>query len=175
MEKRVIIMNFETGSQAYEAFSKVKKLHLTQMIKGEQMAVVQHSSDGTHKFQIEDFIDFTGNNKSATGGLIGMLVGILGGPVGVLLGWFTGGVIGASRDVKEVREAQGVFEFLIDKIQEGDTGLLLIADEEDNRPLNQLIMNELGGEITRMSYSDVEADVAKAKEMEKQNDSSDPS
>lgn len=32
----------------------------------------------------------------------------------------------------------------------------MIADEEDNRPLNQLVMMELGGEITRLDYEDVE-------------------
>ena len=136
------------------------------------MAVIHHSNDGEHKFQIEDFLDFTGNNKSSTGGLIGMMVGILGGPIGVLLGWFTGGMIGATRDAKEIREANSVFEFLIDKIGEGDTALLLIAEEEDNRPLNQLIMMELGGEITRLDYEEVEADVKNAQEMAKNSDSS---
>ena len=38
---------------------------------------------------------------------------------------------------------------MIQKIDEGQTGLLLIAEEEDNRPLNQLVMFDLGGEITR--------------------------
>lgn len=167
MEKRVIVMNFDVESKAYEAFSKAKRLHMNISFKGEQMAVVHHSNDGEHKFEIEDFLDFTGSNKSSTGGLIGMMVGILGGPIGVLLGWFTGGMIGATQDAKEVREATGVFEFLIDKIGEGDTALLLIAEEDDNRPLNQLIMMELGGEITRLEYDDVEAEVKKAQEMAK--------
>ncbi|MDT2673650.1 DUF456 domain-containing protein [Enterococcus dongliensis] len=167
MEKRVIVMNFDLESKAYEAFSKAKRLHMNKAFKGEQMAVVHHSNDGEHKFMIEDFLDFTGSNKSSTGGLIGMMVGILGGPIGILLGWFTGGMIGATQDAKEVRQATGVFEFLIDKIGEGDTALLLIAEEEDNRPLNQLIMMELGGEITRLDYDEVEADVKKTQEMAK--------
>ncbi|MDT2753657.1 DUF456 domain-containing protein [Enterococcus pseudoavium] len=167
MEKRVIIMNFDVESKAYEAFSKTKRLHASKVLKGEQMAVVHHSDDGEHKFEIEDFLDFTGSNKSSTGGLIGMMVGILGGPIGVLLGWFTGGMIGATQDAKEVRDATGVFEFLVDKIGEGDTALLLIAEEDDNRPLNQLIMMELGGEITRLEYEEVEAEVKKTQEMAK--------
>ncbi|MBO0450704.1 DUF456 domain-containing protein [Candidatus Enterococcus murrayae] len=167
MEKRVIIMNFDVESKAYEAFSKAKRLHMNKAFKGEQMAVVHHSDDGEHKFEIEDFLDFTGSNKSSTGGLIGMMVGILGGPIGILLGWFTGGMIGATQDAKEVRDATGVFEFLVDKIGEGDTALLLIAEEDDNRPLNQLIMMELGGEITRLDYADVEADVKKTQEIAK--------
>jgi hypothetical protein len=117
-------------------------------------------------------LDFTGSNKSSTGGLIGMMVGILGGPVGILLGWFTGGMIGATQDAKEVRDATGVFEFLVDKIGEGDTALLLIAEEEDNRPLNQLIMMELGGEITRLDYEEVENEVKKAQEMAKKSNES---
>ena len=112
------------------------------------MAVVSHDPNGTHQFKIEDFIDFTGNNKSSTGGLIGMLVGVLGGPLGILLGWFAGGMIGATQDAKEIKDAQTVFDFVGNKIGEGATGLILIADEEDNRPLNQLVMMELGGEIT---------------------------
>lgn len=42
----------------------------------------------------------------------------------------------------------------------------MIADEEDNRPLNQLIMNELGGEITRFDFDEVEDEIKAAKEVE---------
>ena len=168
MSKRVIILNFQVESQAYQAFSEIKKLHAVRSIKGEQMAVVSHDPNGTHQFKIEDFIDFTGNNKSSTGGLIGMLVGVLGGPLGILLGWFAGGMIGATQDAKEIKDAQTVFDFVGNKIGEGATGLILIADVEDNRPLNQLVMMELGGEITRLDYEDVEKDVHDAKEAEKQ-------
>ena len=48
MTKRVIVMNFEVESQAYQAFSEIKKMAMTGQIKGEQMAVVTHSSDGQH-------------------------------------------------------------------------------------------------------------------------------
>ncbi len=61
--------------------------------------------------------------------------------VGIMLGWFGGSMIGATRDAKEIQNAQMLFEHVGNQIGVGDTGLLLIADEEDNRPLNQLIMN----------------------------------
>lgn len=95
-----------------------------------------------------------------------MLVGILGGPLGILLGWFAGGMIGATQDAKEIKDAQTVFDFVGSKISEGTTGLILIAEEEDNRPLNQLVTMELGGEITRLDYDDVEKDVHDAREVE---------
>ena len=49
---------------------------------------------------------------------------------------------------KKFKESTNGFEHVIQKIDEGQTGLLLIAEEEDNRPLNQLVMFDLGGEIT---------------------------
>lgn len=168
MPKRVIVMNFDANAKAFQAFSEVKRLHASRGIKGEQMAVLTHTNTGVHQFKIEDFLDFTGSNKTSTGGLIGMLVGILGGPLGIMLGWFGGSMIGASKDAKEIQNAQLLFEHVGQQISEGSTGLLLLADEEDNRPLNQMIMHELGGEISRFDYEEVEAEVEKAREVEEQ-------
>ncbi|MFV0558350.1 MAG: DUF1269 domain-containing protein [Enterococcus sp.] len=167
MTKKVIVMNFELESQAYQAFSEIKNLAFSKALKGEQMAVVTHSDDGEHNFKIDDFLDFTGSNKTSKGGLIGMLVGIVGGPLGVMLGWFGGSFIGASKDAKEIRDARDVFEFLIQQIGEGKTGLILIAEEEDNRPINNLITHVLGGGVERFDLEDVEHSVNKAKDVEK--------
>ena len=72
---------------------------------------------------------------------------------------------GASKDAKEIQEAQTVFEHVIQKIDEGQTGLLLIAEEEDNRPLNQLVMFDLGGEITRLDSEEVQQEINDANEV----------
>ncbi|MGC6767692.1 DUF1269 domain-containing protein [Enterococcus sp. LJL51] len=167
MSKRVIIMNFEIESQAYQAFSEIKKLYTAREIKGEQMAVVTHTNEGAHQFKINDFLDFTGNDHTSKNSFIGMVIGILGGPLGILLGWFAGSLIGATQDAREIQGAQTVFEHMTEKISDGQTGLILIAEEEDNRPLNHLIMNELGGEITRLDYEDVSQEIEKAKAVEK--------
>lgn len=166
MTKRVIIMNFNENAQAYQAFSEIKRIRPTEDFKGEQMAVVTHSKNGDHQFKIEDFIDFTGANKSNKAGMIGMLVGLLGGPLGMMLGWFGGSMIGGSRDVKEIQNAQTIFEFVGNKIHEGETGLIMIVDESDNRILNNLIMYELGGELSRFDLAEVEEEIQKAKEVE---------
>lgn len=166
MTERVIIMNFEENAKAYQAFSMIKKMQENQELSSEQMAVVTHSNDEQHQFSVEDFIDFTGTNQTSKGGLIGMIVGILGGPLGILLGWFGGSVIGASRDSKEIRQAQTIFDFVGDKIDVGETGLILIANETDNRPLNRVIMMELGGEIARFDLAEVQEEIRKAQEVE---------
>ncbi len=48
MSKKVIIINFDLESLAYQAFSQIKQLHRTQGFIGEQMAVVKHREDGSH-------------------------------------------------------------------------------------------------------------------------------
>lgn len=159
-------MNFEIPSQAYQAFSELKQLQIKGELKGEQMAVITHNSD-SQPFKIDDFIDFTGNDHTSNDSLIGMLIGILGGILGVMLGWFTGSMIGARRDAKEIEGAQSVFEQVINQIGEGETGLVLIADETDNRPINNLIMMQLGGQVTRLDYETVAEEIQHAKELEK--------
>lgn len=166
MTKRVIVVNFAVNSEAYQAFSMVKKGHLERQIKGEQMAVVTHSDEGAHHFKVEDFIDFTGKNKTSRGGMIGMLLGIIGGPLAIMLGWFGGSMIGASQDAQEVKRAKNIFELLSREIGVGSTGLILIAEEEDNRILNQLMMYDLSGNIHRFDYTEVAEELEKAQVVE---------
>ncbi|MGX7419113.1 DUF1269 domain-containing protein [Carnobacterium gallinarum] len=162
MSNNVIIMNFDSESKSYQAFSEIKKLHVEKKIKGEQMAILVHQPN--HQLEPKEFIDFNGPDKNMKGGLIGMLVGVLAGPLGVLLGWFTGSIIGSVQDAKEVKEAMSVFEETVDMIHEGDTGLILIADEEDNRFINELVFQKLEGRITRLTVEDVEKEIEIAKE-----------
>lgn len=166
MAKKVIILTFELESVSYQAFSEIKKMHMKREIKGEQMAVVTHREDGTHKFDIQDFIDFTGNNNSAKGSTIGMLIGLFGGFLPMMLGWFAGSMIGGAKDAKEITEAKSIFESVADQIGEGQTGAVLIAEEADNRPLNDLVFNRLGGQITRLDFDEVEEEISSAQKME---------
>ncbi|MFD2728851.1 DUF1269 domain-containing protein [Enterococcus camelliae] len=165
MAKKVIVANFESNAEAYQAFSEVKQLFSKGQLKIEQMAVVKHSNDGDHKFSIEDFFDPTGSSGTSTGGMIGMLVGVLVSPLAILLGWFGGSLIGATKDAKELSTAKNVFEYLVTQISEGKTGLIIIADEKDNRPLNEVVMQELGGGINRFDFEEVEEEIKSANEV----------
>src|SRR5699024_12327960 len=96
MRQRVIVMNFDENAKAYQAFCMIKKAQMEKKIAGEQMAVINHSEDGQHKFAVEDFIDFTGTNQTSKGGVIGMLRGVLGGGRGWMWGWVGGGMDGGA-------------------------------------------------------------------------------
>lgn len=163
-KEKVLIMTFDIESKSYQAFSDIKRLHLHKKLIGEQMAVISHVSDETNPFDIREFIDFTGKNHTSKDGFIGMVLGMFAGPWGLMLGWLTGNIVGGRKDMKEIKEATTIFEHLMEKIDIGETGLLLIAKEEDNRPLNQLISYDLGGHITRLSLNEVKEDLKQIQE-----------
>lgn len=168
MSKRVIILNFPEESQSYQAFSEIKQLHMTKKIKGEQMAVVTHEKEKKHPFKMNDFIDFTGNDHNAKDSMIGMFLGILAGPLGILLGWITGSAIGSMQDAKEINAATSAFEHVINQIKVGETGVLLLAYEEDNRAMNDLVLYQLGGQLIRLDYEEVMQEIVEATQLEKQ-------
>lgn len=170
MYEKVMIISFESESEAFQAFSEIKLLHNSGKIKGEQMAVLEHEPN--HVLQPVDFIDFTGADQSVKGSLIGMLIGILAGPLGILLGWFTGSLIGGYRDTKEVKGALSIFEETINLIPEGTMGVILIAEEEKTGHLNDLVIEKLDGKITRLDKEKVENEIDEAMEAEKEAEKS---
>src|SRR5262245_53988993 len=96
------VVTFRAEDKAYEALSVLKQLDAQDRAKLMGAAVVTRGDDG-HVI-VKD--DFSGEDYGATagGGLIGLLVGILGGPLGVLLGGATGVLLGSLWDLDDVEE-----------------------------------------------------------------------
>ena len=84
----VLVVSFgeepENDTNAYQALTDLKQLDSQGQIKIAGAAVVTRDPDGHVDVKSEVGNDpYTG---TATGGMIGLLVGIIGGPLGVLLG-----------------------------------------------------------------------------------------
>jgi uncharacterized membrane protein len=81
----VIVVRFADPSKAYQALSVLKEADAEGRIGLESAAVVERTASGELRTpESADNAEFVG---TASGSLIGMLIGVLGGPVGVLLGW----------------------------------------------------------------------------------------
>ncbi|EJR49091.1 hypothetical protein IIM_03870 [Bacillus cereus VD107] len=164
MEKKAVVLTFQEDMQSYKTFSVIKKLHLEQQLKVDQIAVIKRKIDG--ELSVEDFIDITGADKTNRGGLIGMFVGILGGPFGVLLGGLIGSTIGIFQDKKEITHAYSVFENTLKSIKPGKTGVIVIVEEQTEDTLNNLVQ-EGNGKIDRYLEatlrSEIEAERKKIK------------
>ncbi len=161
MEKTVVVLSYKEENQSFKAFSKIKKAHFEGRIKLEQIAIVRRDAAG--ELEIEDYADMTGSDKTNKGGLIGLFVGILGGPFGILLGGMIGTTLGARGDAKEVKFARDVFDRKLDKLEAGQTGVMFISREFAEEVIDKIAHEGEAPEITRFSEPQLRAELEVAK------------
>ena len=76
------------------------------------------------ELQIPESADNVGLVGTASGSLIGMLVGVLGGPVGVLFGWGAGAMMGGAFDVDRAVTSDEALTVLGQAIPPGSTAVI---------------------------------------------------
>ena len=117
---------------------------------------------------MEGFVNgATTGDDTMTGGLIGSLVGILGGPLGILLGGSMGMLIGGAVDAGDMADNASLLEKAGDSILDGETAIILLAQEEYETALTAKL-NNFEVTITRFDAAEVAAEVEHAREVEKQ-------
>ena len=77
-EENVVVVRFTEPSKAYQALSVLKQCDADGRIGLESAAVVERTANG--ELQIPESADNVGPVGTASGSLIGMLIGVLGGP-----------------------------------------------------------------------------------------------
>jgi uncharacterized membrane protein len=83
-----------------------------------------------------------------------MLIGVLGGPVGALVGWGTGALMGGAFDVGRAVTSDEALTVLGQAIPPESTAVIAEVEE----PAVEVIdaeMSKLGGEVTRRSVTEV--------------------
>jgi uncharacterized membrane protein len=162
--ENVIVVSFAEDSSAYEAFTNLKELDEQGQISIKGAAIVQRGDDG--QIVTKDSVDNEQYAGTATGGLIGLLVGILGGPFGVLIGGATGLLIGSLYDMDDAEDTESVLGAISSAIRPGQTVVLAEVDEQSDDVVDQG-MARLGGTVLRRSVDDVEAEIAAAEHAER--------
>jgi uncharacterized membrane protein len=157
--QNVILVSFTEDSPAYEAFTNLKELDEQGQVSLKGAAIVQRGEDGG--IITKDSVDSEQYAGTATGGLIGLLVGILGGPFGVLIGGATGLLIGSLYDMDDADHTESVLAEFSSAIRPGQTVVLAEVDEQSNDVVDQA-MASLGGTVVRRPVEEVEAEIAAA-------------
>ena len=75
-------------------------------------------------------------DNTAFGGVIGAVVGLLGGPVGVLLGAGIGLVAGMAMDDKDVDDDDSLMEYCASELAPGATALVMLTKEDNEDALD---------------------------------------
>jgi uncharacterized membrane protein len=100
---------------------------------------------------------------TASGSLIGMLIGVLGGPVGLLLGWGAGALMGGAFDIDRAVTSDEALTVLGQAIPPESTAVIASVEE----PAAEVIdseMKKLDGEVTRRPVAEVMAELEVAEE-----------
>jgi uncharacterized membrane protein len=101
---------------------------------------------------------------TATGGLIGLLVGILGGPFGVVIGGATGVLVGSLFDLEDTEDTESVLAALSQQIRPGHDTLLVELGEPSDHQVVDRVLESRSVNVLRRPVADVEAEMAAAEQ-----------
>ena len=160
----VLAINFAQDPNAYEALTTLKELDGQGQVTLAGAAVVLRNEDGG--IDIKDEVGDTGYEGTATGGIVGLIVGILGGPFGVLLGGATGVLIGSLFDLDDLDDTESVLGEMSRSIRVGHDAVLAEVDEQSPEVVDSA-MERLGGTVVRRPLDDVEAEIAVAEDAQR--------
>ncbi len=162
--RSVIAVSFDEDRNAYNALTLLKELDSQRRVGVQEAVVVIRGEDG-HLVQ-KDRIESTFLPATAGGGLIGLLLGIIGGPFGVLIGGATGLMVGSLFDLADMDETDSALGALSSSVKVGRTELLAVVLEQGHEVVDAA-MSGVGGTVLRRSVVDVEAEIAAAEEVER--------
>ena len=165
----VLVVTFgddpEHDTNAYQALTELRQLDSQGQIKIAGAAVVTRDADGRVDVKSE-----VGNDSyvgSASGGIIGLLVGIIGGPVGMLLGGTYGALVGSLFDIDDIATTDSVLGEISNQVQPARTAVLAHVTEQSPEVIDTA-MARLGGQVMRRPVFEVEQEIAAAQDAERE-------
>jgi uncharacterized membrane protein len=160
----VIAVAFDSDVNAYGALTKLKELDAQDQLEVNEAVVVQRATDGT--IVVKDRVDSPELLGTAGGGLTGLLVGILGGPLGVLIGGSTGLLVGSLFDLDDAEQIETALGQISQSVEPDHTAVLAVVTEPSPEVIDAA-MASFGGSVLRRSVYDVEAEVAAIEKAER--------
>jgi uncharacterized membrane protein len=159
MDETLVLATFERDSDAYQALSDIKALDASSRVALREAAVVRRDVGGV--LSLADAVDPHAGAATVNGGLLGLLIGALTGPVGMLLGATVGLLGGGFSEYDSSEETDSVLEQIAHDIPSGSTALVAALGEYGFEATNSAL-RMLGAGVSRYSRADVEAEVAAA-------------
>ena len=159
--ENVVVVTFTEQSRAYQALSVLKQCDAEGRIALASAAVVERTPEGT--LRTPEGAENVGPVGLASGSLLGMLIGVLGGPVGVLVGWGAGALVGGAFDIDRLDKSDEALTTFGRAIPQGATAVMATVAE----PATEVIdgeMEKLGGEVTRRPVYEVVAELEASEE-----------
>jgi uncharacterized membrane protein len=149
---------------AYQALTDLKELDSQGQIKIAGAAIVTRGLDG--RVDIKSEVGDLPYEGTASGGVIGLLLGIIGGPLGMLLGGTTGLLVGSLFDIDDATTTESVLSDISTQVRPTRTAVLAQVTEQSYEVVDTA-MARLGGDVMRRPVVDVEEEIAAAQEAQR--------
>lgn len=160
MAEHVITVSFEVESEAYQAINGLKRDFANDGYVISHVNLVKNVNGHIVSFDSFDSGVDTLDDR-ARGGIVGALVGILGGPIGIILGGSWGALLGSTVDAGDAAANASLLEKVSEAIPEGKTALLILAQESEAASLNRKFA-DYAVEILRQDAAEVAQEVEEA-------------
>jgi len=164
----VLVISFgddpENDANAYQALTDLEQLDSQGQIKLAGAAVVARDPDG--RIDIKSDVENDPFAGTATGGAIGVLLGIIGGPLGMLLGGTYGLLAGSLFDLEDAVTTESVLGEISQQVQPMRTAVLAQVDEPGPEVIDAA-MARLGGQVMRRPVSEIEQEIAVAQDAQR--------
>lgn len=165
-ESNVIAVSFEQDDSTYAGLARLKQLDSEHKIELLGAAVITRDEDG--HVTTKETAGKEPWEGAAAGGLIGLLVGIIGGPLGVLIAGTTGALFGSLFDLEDMDDTESVLAALSHEVRPGHETLLAELLEPSDHEVVDGVMESRSGHVLRRSVADVEAEIAAAEKAQRE-------
>ena len=164
----VLVVSFgddpENDANAYQALTDLKQLDSQGQIGIAGAAVITRDPDGRVDVKTEIANDpYLG---TASGGTIGLLLGIIGGPLGMLLGGTYGVLVGSLFDIDDATATESVLGEISKQVQPARTAVLAQVTEQSSEVIDTA-MARLGADVMRRPAFEVEQEIAAAQDAQR--------
>ena len=160
-ENNVIAVSFEDRSNAYQALSELKGAGLEGRVQVLGASIVARDEQG--RLDAPEVGDDLGGAATWGGGLIGLMIGVIGGPIGMLFGWTGGLLVGGAFDIRRADDSDSVLGEISRYIPLGGTAVVAEVNEYAVEVVDKL-MTELGGTVYRRPADVVRAELEAAED-----------
>lgn len=164
--ENVVMVLFDVESEAYQSLAELKRDAINPSYTISQIGLVKKQSGRI--LPCEGFDSGAETRDDAIkGGLIGGVVGILGGPLGILFSGSIGALIGNMKDVIDADKNISMLECVSEKIQENQVALIALLQETDESIFDRRV-SKFRTEILRWDAAVIADEVEEAEKLEKE-------
>lgn len=164
--ENVVTVIFNEEGDAYRAFSELKQDLVNTSCTITQMALVKKNNGQIVTCEGFD-TGITTTDDTQKGGLIGMFIGILGGPLGMLFGSSVGLLIGSAIDIGDSNNNLSLIEQVSQKLDEGEVALVALVMETGTQMLDARLQ-PYQATIIRHDAAVVAQEVEEARKLQKE-------